>query len=427
MAARMARLFQLKKPVQRRTLDVALNRLTTAPVVALAGPRASGKSTVLAAMATALGVEVLDLDDPAVLRAVVADPMRFLDSDKPVLVDEYARAPEALEVMKRLLNRDSRAGRFVLAGSTRYGSVPAIAQSLTGRVDVVPLWPLSQGELVGAKETFVERLVSGSAPSLDDVEEDREGYVERVVNGGMPMALRLPNAAARARWFDQYVQLTLEKDVAEITKVRRRVVLPRLATAVAARTGQLLKATDLGKGVDADRNTIEDYLRLLEAVFMFHVLPAWGTTLLARVAATSKVHFIDSGIASRLLRVTPEKLLAAKASAQQQFGHLLETFVVGELLKQTHWLDAPVDVGHWRTHDGAEVDLVLERVDGSVVAIEVKASPDVRADDLKGIHALSRKLGDDQVTGVVLHTGRSGWRIGKNVLAVPIGRIWQSD
>ncbi|MEY4830148.1 MAG: hypothetical protein RLZZ562_1944 [Planctomycetota bacterium] len=372
-----------------------------------------------------LGVEVLDLDDPAVQRAVSADPGRFLEAERPVLIDEYARVPETLEVIKRLLNRDARPGRFVLAGSTRYGAVPAIAQSLTGRVDIVPLWPLSQGELIGSREVFVEQLLAGETPSFADVAVDRESYAERVAYGGMPMALRLPNAAARARWFEQYVQLTLEKDVAELAQVRRRVVLPKVALAVAARTGQLLSTTEIAKGLEADRKTVEEYLRLLEAVFLHYVLPAWGTTLLSRAAAKPKVHFLDTGLASRLLRVTPEKLLAAKASAQQQFGHLLETFVVGEILKQTHWLDAPVDVGHWRTHDGQEVDLVIERVDGSVLAIEVKASPDVRAEDLRGIRALQKKLGQDQVTGVVLHTGKSGWRIDAGTIALPIARIWQ--
>ena len=421
----MAAFVQIKKSVERRALGTAQKRLTTSPVVAIVGPRASGKSTVLAELAASLGVEVLDLDDPAVQRAVSADPGRFLESERPVLIDEYARVPETLEVIKRLLNRDARPGRFVLAGSTRYGAVPAIAQSLTGRVDIVPLWPLSQGELVGSREVFVEQLLAGETPSFADVAVDRESYAERVAYGGMPMALRLPNAAARARWFEQYVQLTLEKDVAELAQVRRRVVLPKVALAVAARTGQLLSTTDIAKGLEADRKTVEEYLRLLEAVFLHYVLPAWGTTLLSRAAAKPKVHFLDTGLASRLLRVTPEKLLAAKASAQQQFGHLLETFVVGEILKQTHWLDAPVDVGHWRTHDGQEVDLVIERMDGSVLAIEVKASPDVRAEDLRGIRALQKKLGQDQVTGVVLHTGKSGWRIDAGTIALPIARIWQ--
>jgi predicted AAA+ superfamily ATPase len=414
----------LRKTVRRRSLAAVLSRLATAQVVVIGGPRSVGKSTVLAALATERGRSVVDLDEPATRRAVTSDPLRFLDADRPVLVDEYARVPETMDVIKQLLNRDGAPGQFVLAGSTRYGTVPAIAQALTGRVDIVPLWPLSQGEIASRHEVMVERLVAGQDPSLQDLDVDRAAYADRVIAGGMPIALRLATVAARSRWFDQYLLLTLDNDVAEIAKVRRRVVLPRLAAAVASRTAQLLNVAHLARDLGIDRSTTEDYLRLLEAVFLHHVLPAWGTTLSARSAATPKLHFVDTGLASRLLRVTAEKLLAARPSALQQFGHLLETFTVNELCKQAHWLEQPVDIGHWRNHDGAEVDLVLERTDGSVLAFEVKAAPDVRAEDLRGIKALARRLGQDQVTGIVLHTGRHGWRIDANTFAVPIARLW---
>ena len=417
----------LRKIVPRQGLATVRDRLATAPVVAVVGPRSSGKSTVLAALAAERGRQVIDLDDPAVRRAVSSAPLRFLATERPVLIDEYARVPESLDVIKQLLNRDGAPGGFVIAGSTRYGSVPAIAQAPTGRVEIVPLWPLSQGEIAMVHERFVDDLVAGKPPVLAEVVADRAEYAERVVAGGMPMALRLRTGAARARWFDQYLQLTLEKDVTEIARVRRRVVLPRLAAAVAARTGQLLNVTGIARDLDLDRSTTEDYLRLLEAVFLHHVLPPWGTTLAARAAATPKVHLLDTGLASRLLRVTTEKLLAARPSALQQFGHLLETFVVNELCKQAHWLEQPLDIGHWRTHDGAEVDLVLERPDGSILAFEVKAAPDVRADDMRGLQALARRLGKDRVTGIVMHTGRHGWRLDDNLFAVPIARIWTPD
>lgn len=420
----MAGVSHLKRTVRRRALNTVQDRLAAASVVAISGPRASGKSTVLASLASQLGHPIVDLDDPATQRAVRSDARRFLDTKRPVLIDEFARVPDTVDVIKQLLNREGSPGQFVLAGSTRYGSVPAIAQALTGRVDIVPLWPLSQGEIASVHEVFVELLVDGQLPILDEVDVDRTSYAQRVIAGGMPMALRLPTVAARSRWFDQYLNLTLDKDVAEIAKVRRRVVLPRLAAAVAARTAQLLNVADLARDLGLDRSTTEDYLRLLEAVFLHHVLPAWGTTLASRAAATPKVHFLDTGLASRLLRVTTEKLLAARPSALQQFGHLLETFVVNEICKQAHWLEQPVDIGHWRTHDGAEVDLVLERTDGSVIAFEVKAAPDVRAEDLRGMRTLARRLGRDQVTGIVLHTGRHGWRIESNLFAVPIARLW---
>jgi len=272
---------------------------------------------------------------------------------RPVLVDEYARVPEVMDVVKTLLNRDGAPGQFLLAGSTRYGSVPAVAQTLTGRVDLLPVWPLSQGELNGRHETLVADLVAGRPPSPTDTRVDRAEYARRVVAGGMPIPLRLATQAARNRWYDQHLLSTLDKDVAEIAKVRRRVLLPRLAAAVAARTAQLVNVADLGRHLGIDRTTAEDYLRLLEAVFLHHVLPAWGTTLSSRSAATPKLHMVDTGLGARLVRVTPEKLLAARPSALQQFGHLLETFAVNDICKQVHWLDDAVDVGHWRTHDGS--------------------------------------------------------------------------
>lgn len=423
----MGELRRLRTEVPRRALAAARRRLEAAPAVVIGGPRSVGKSTLLATLAKDFARTVIDLDDPATRRAVAADPLRFLDGPRPVLVDEYARVPEAMDVIKHLLNRDGSAGQFVLAGSTRYGTVPPIAQALTGRVDIVPLWPLSQGEIARREETFVADLIAGREPDLDAVNVDRTGYAQAVVAGGMPIALRLATANARLRWFDQYLNLTLDKDVAEIAKVRRRVVLPKLAAAVAARTAQLLNVAGIARDLGTDRSTTEDYLRLLEAVFLHHVLAAWGTTLSSRSAATPKVHFVDTGLAARLLRVTPEKLLAAKPSALQQFGHLLETFTVNELCKQAHWLDEPVDCGHWRTHDGAEVDLVMERADGSVVAFEVKAAPDVRPQDTRGLAALARRLGRDQVTGIVLHTGKPGWRIDERTFAVPIARIWTPE
>jgi hypothetical protein len=124
----------LRSEVLRRAVAIAEARLARAPVVVLGGPRSVGKSTLLRSVAERLDRAVIDLDEPTTRRAVAADPSRFLDTPRPVLVDEYARVPDAMDVIKALLNRDGAPGQFVLAGSTRYGSMPSIAQALTGRV-----------------------------------------------------------------------------------------------------------------------------------------------------------------------------------------------------------------------------------------------------------------------------------------------------
>lgn len=124
---------------------------------------------------------------------------------------------------------------------------------------------------------------------------------------------------------------------------------------IAAQTGQLLNVAATAERVGTTRETTESHLRLLEDLFLAVRLPAWGKSLRSRVSAKPKVHVVDSGLAARLLRLTPEKVAGIDPTSLTDFGHLLETFVVGELCKQASWLDDPVTLGHWRTSDGAEV------------------------------------------------------------------------
>jgi len=125
--------------------------------------------------------------------------------------------------------------------------------------------------------------------------------------------------------------------------------------------------------IGLEKSTAENYIKLLETVFLIYRLPAWGTTLGARVTKHPKVHLVDSGVMAWLLNLTPQKIAQAAPAALTEYGHLLETFAVGEILKQASWSDAPVTAGHFRTESGDEVDLVLERDDGQVIAVEIKA------------------------------------------------------
>src|SRR5215472_8742147 len=267
---------------QRRLIDVAAARFTEEPVLVLNGPRTVGKSTLLSQLAERLGRTVIDCDDPATRSAVRADPGRFVESSEPVLIDEYQHVPELLEAIKAQLNRDLRAGRYVLAGSTRYATIPAAAQALTGRVDIIRVLPLTQGEIDGARETFVARVLEGSGielPSPDMPTTTRDEYAQRSTSGGMPVALRRPPGRSRSRWFANYVDLVVDKDVMDISRVRQREMLPRLLGQLAARSGQVLNIAATSGVIGLERSTAENYVKLLEAVFLVYRLPAWGTTL----------------------------------------------------------------------------------------------------------------------------------------------------
>lgn len=417
----------LSRIVARRLQDVVRGRMAAEPVIILHGPRAVGKSTLLGGLARSMGRPIVDLDDLATRDAVRADPRLFVGGEGPVLIDEFQHVPEVLDAIKAELNRDTRPGRFVITGSTRYATVPATAQSLTGRVHRADVRPLSQGEIAESREDFAELLTGDPALLVRATSTTtRRDYISRIVAGGFPMALRRAGTTARARWFDDYVESVLERDVLELSRVRQRRQLPRLLGQFASQTGQVLNIARVAATVGMEKSTAENYTKLLEAVFLVYLLPSWGTTLGSRVAAAPKIHMVDSGLAARLVHLTEAKLAAASASALTEFGHLLETFVVGEVCKQLDWLDQPTVRGHWRTHDGDEVDLVIERDDGMVVAIEVKAGSRVPSSDLGGLVKLRRKLGGQFLGGVVLYTGARSYTYEKNIHIVPVDRLWRS-
>jgi predicted AAA+ superfamily ATPase len=412
---------------ERRLVEVAEARFAEEPVLVLNGPRTVGKSTLLGQLAGRLGRPVIDCDDPATRSAVRADPGRFVESAEPVLIDEYQHVPELLDTIKAQLNRDLRPGRYVLAGSTRYAAIPAAAQALTGRVDIIPVLPLTQGEIDGVRETFVAKLLDGDeieGPPPGTAAATREEYARRAASGGMPVALRRPPGRSRSRWFANYVDLVVDKDVMDISRVRQRAMLPRLLGQLAARSGQVLNITPVAGAIGLERSTAENYVKLLEAVFLVHRLPAWGTTLGSRVVKHPKMHILDSGVMAWLLSLTPEKITQADPSTLTEYGHLLETFAVGEILKQVSWSDAPVTVGYFRTERGDEADLVLERDDGQVIAFEIKAGTRVGGEDLRGLRLLKERLGPRLQEAVILYTGQYAYRYEDWAWVLPLSQLW---
>src|SRR6516165_3711213 len=405
----------------RRLGDVVETRFAEEPVLVLNGPRTVGKSTLLGELARHLERTVIDCDDLATRAAVRSDPARFVEADQPVLIDEYQHVPELLDAIKAQLNRDLRPGRYVLAGSTRYATLPEAAQALTGRVDIIPVLPLSQGEIDDVSESFVARLLDGAGIDItpSQAPATREEYAHRSTSGGMPVALRRPPGRSRSRWFSNYINLVIDKDVLDISRVRQREMLPRLLGQLAARSGQVLNMAAISGTISLEKSTTENYIKLLEAVFLVYRLPAWGTTLGSRIVRHPKVHMVDSGVMAWLLNLSPQKIAQAAPAILTEYGHLLETFAVGEILKQVSWSEAPVTIGYFRTESGDEVDLVLERDDGQVIAFEIKAGTRVGGEDLRGLRQLKDRLGSRLQEAVVLYTGEHAYTHDGWITVVP--------
>jgi predicted AAA+ superfamily ATPase len=412
----------------RQLAAVLTRRLGEEPATVLNGPRTVGKSTLLHALADSMGRVVIDCDDPATRAAVRNDPGRFVTGPSPVLIDEYQHVPELLDAIKAELNRDLNPGRYVLAGSTRYSTLPQAGQALTGRVDILDVLPLAQVEIDGlVGDLLVHQLLDGAdlpaivGPSVTT----REEYARRITSGGMPVALHRPPGRSRSRWFANYLDLVIERDVIELTRVRKRDMLPRLLNVLASRSGQVLNIAAAAEAVGMEKSSAENYLRLLEAVFLIQRLPAWGTTLGSRVARQPKVHLVDAGVMAWLLGLTPERIAQNDPSVLTDYGHLVETFAVGEILKQVSWWDAPVAAGHFRTAAAEEVDLVLERDDGTVIAFQVKAGTRVDGADLAGIRVLRTRLGARLAAAIVLYSGSSAYTHEDGTMVVPLDALWR--
>ncbi|WP_322769804.1 ATP-binding protein [Frankia sp. Cr1] len=416
----------LRGLVERRLLPIIESRMAEEPVILVQGPRSVGKSTLLRGLASTTGTEIIDLDDIAVRDAVARDPGTFVAGPSPVCIDEYQHVPLVLDAIKAELNRDGRPGRFVLTGSARHEALPRAAQALTGRLHRLPVYPLSQGEVAGVREHLLEDLFTNpvDAVSAPPSTTTREQYIDRVVAGGFPPVLGRATVASRGRWLDDYIRLSLERDVQELSNIRQAAALPALLGRLAGQTAQVLNITSAATGTRLDHKTADSYIRLLEAVFLLYRLPAWSTTLIARSTASPKIHVLDSGVTARLLRLTPQKLAARSPAALTEFGHLLETFAVGELLKQASWVDWVSGTGHWRTRDGDEVDLVVERDDGMLVAFEIKAASRVPGSDLTPLRKLRDATGGAFLAGVTLYLGARSYSFEDRLHVMPVDRIW---
>lgn len=190
--------------------------------------------------------------------------------------------PDLLDAIKAELNRDARPGRFLITGSTRHDALPAAAQSLTGRLHRVNVYPFSQGEIAGSREHFLSTVLDDASALITAAGSTttRGDYIQRVATGGFPMALDR-GEQARNRWFDNYVSLSLQRDVQELSRIRQKEALPKLLARLAGQTAQVLNISAVGSDVALTTDTAERYTRLLEDIFVVHRLPAWGKTLRA--------------------------------------------------------------------------------------------------------------------------------------------------
>ncbi len=406
---------------ERFIRSVVERRMQSVPVMLLIGPRQCGKTTLVKSLSQSSNREYISCDNMNTLTAINFDPVGFVrEQKKPVIIDEVQRTPELFLPIKVDVDENRIPGRYLLTGSANPLLSPKLGDSLAGRIGICNLWPLSQGELLGVRETFIPHLFSATPffPSYPTI--TRQELLQKIVVGGFPPALLPSSTIERNEWCNDYLFNVLRKDISDLAKIEHFSQLPALLYGIAHRVGSPFNISSLVAMTHASEATLRRYTELLKNLFLIVMLPSWSKNGDKRLAKAPKAYFSDTALLVSTLTYNEERIL----TTPNAFGHLFENFVVMELVKQATWSQEPVSLYHYRTQDQTEVDIVMESPSGKICAIEIKLADVIRKEDLKGLQSLQNHVGDRFHKGIVLYTGDKTVPFGSSFVGVPITALW---
>ncbi len=410
--------------IQRLVDPLVAEYLAGLPAIMLVGPRATGKTTT----AIRSGASVLRLDRLSSAAPVRADPDAALSAyDEPVVIDEWQLVPEILGAVKRAVDEDSRPGRYILTGSSA-ADLTSVGWPATGRVVRVPVWGLTQRELVGdvGIRPFISRLFDGSlvhiglpahVPGLRD-------YVELALRGAFPEVVNQPSERLRRAWLSSYIDQIVARDIALAGPSRDPVRLRRYLQAVAANTAGSPEHKTLYEAAELNRLTALAYDDVLQSLLVVEHLPAWASSRLGQLSGTPKRHIIDPGLLGPLLGLDLRSVLRSA----DLLGRVIDSFVTAQLRAELAVCDEAPRMFHLReSHGRHEIDLILESSDGRVVALEFKADASPPASAAQHLRWMRDRIGDRFAFGAVMHSGPLPYMIDERIAALPICSIWGPD
>lgn len=419
-------------PYQRRVVDDELDELIVAlPAVAIEGPKGVGKTRTALEHART----VHRLDDPAELAVAEADPARLLEGKRPVLIDEWQRLPQIWDLVRRAVDDGAAPGSFLLAGSAV--PEPPPTHSGAGRIVTLRMRPLALIERRGAAAVSLTELLTGKrAPVAGQTKTTLDGYTEEILASGLP-GIRPLSGSARRRQLEGYVDRIGDRDIPDAgVTIRNPGALRRWMTAYAAASSttttfeRLRDAASAGHEHKPSKTATQAYRDALARIWVLDEVPAWipSNNRLSELGRSPKHHLADPALAAQLLGVQAETLLAGKSAGPviprdgTLLGALFESLAT--LCVRVYATHTEARIGHLRTARGRqEVDLIVERADGAVVAIEVKLARAVGDDDAKHLKWLEQRLGTSVLDRLIITTGPEAYRRRDGIAVVPLALL----
>lgn len=417
----------------QRVVDTELGELLDAlPAVAIVGPKGVGKTAT--AMRRAATVHALD--DPAQRSVARADPSRLLAAAPPILIDEWQHVPECWDLVRRAVDAGADPGRFLLTGSASLVGIET--HSGAGRIVSVRMRPLTLSERgVARPSVSLGELLRGGRPPVGGHTDLRLGdYVEEILCSGFPGMRSLAGRPLRAQ-LDGYLDRIVDRDFPELGHpIRNPAALRRWMTAYAAASSTtasfetIRDAATGGEGEKPAKTTTQPYRDVLERLWVLDPVPAWMPTRnrIRRLSNPPKHQLADPALAARLLGLDAEALLSGRPVGPEiprdgtLLGALFESLCTLSLRVYAQASEARVF--HLRTSGGEhEVDLIIEREDGHVLAVEVKLSRDIGDDDARHLSWLTQRLGDSLIDAVIVTTGEQAYRRPDGIAVVPAGLL----
>lgn len=401
---------------QRRMVDETMK---VRRVVLLTGPRQCGKTT-LAKTLVSKDTEYRTLDDLTLKQAAESDPHSFVKrTTKTLIIDEVQRVPALLPAIKKNVDEDTRPGQYLLTGSVNIPSLPGVQESLAGRISKVRLRPLSQGELAATEPRFLDHVFDQSFDHGWRA-HDRDDLLEMAFRGGFPEAIGL-EGRARRQWHLDYIDALLERDLKDVTRIHRLDAMRQLVGILAAWSSKLMDISAIGSGLSIRRPTLEAYINALETLYLVERVPPWTRTDYERVGKQSKLFMTDCGLMASLLgwRMDQVRLDADRS------GKVIETLALNEVAAQIDASDGAYELFHYRDREKREVDFMVERDDGALLGLEIKAGSTVHKADFRHIQWVRDNLAKDgPFIGVILYAGEFPASFGDGLWAIPFSVLW---